>query len=64
MIVDTLSPMPLVSLFVKASTEGTSTAVQAFDIEICGSENVNLSMPLTNSSMNLEYLQFEGTKGF
>ena len=53
--VNTLTPIPFVELFVRAFTQGIEFALKEFDIEVCGSEFVYLTMPGTNSSLTLEF---------
>ena len=39
--VTAVTPMPLTTLCLKATTKGSITAVQKFDVEICGDESIS-----------------------
>jgi hypothetical protein len=58
--VDTSSPIPFVTQYVVATTQGSATVEQEFTVEVCGSEQVVKTMPSTNSSIEFTLEQFEG----
>jgi hypothetical protein len=53
--IDTTSPIPFVTLYVVAYTQGIATAVQEISVEVCGLEQVVLTMPSTNSSLEFTF---------
>jgi len=58
--VDTIAAISRMSLVAVAYTQGVNFATQEFTVEVCGSEQVMLTMPSTNSSLDFVFLKFEG----